>query len=107
MSDTPFFGSRSARKAHEAKSIFDLADDAGRDLTADERARVTDLLDGAKTDHELEAKMAQLGHSLGTPELVPDAPFALAGLSPGERFVRSDGYKAIKSSGSRSQSWTS
>jgi HK97 family phage major capsid protein len=106
MSDKPFFGSRAARKAFEAKSIFDVADDAGRELSADERARVTDLLDGAKADRELEAKMTELGHRLGAPDLVPDSPFALAGLSPGERFVRSPGYRKVKSADGRGQQWS-
>src|SRR5829696_7531582 len=107
MSNTPFFGSRSARKAFEAKSIFDLADDAGRDLTADERARVTDLLDGAKTDGELERKMTELGHRLGAPELVPNSPHSLSTLTAGERFIASEGYRKIKNSSGRGQSWTS
>src|SRR5689334_1609910 len=41
---TPFLGSRAQRKAFEAKQIFDLADDAGRDLTAEEREHVAELL---------------------------------------------------------------
>ena len=105
MSDTTFFGPRSARKAYEAKSIYETAEDAGRDLTPDERVRVGDLLETAKVDRELEQKMAQLGRQLGVPELVPDAPFALASLSPGERFTRSEGYKAIKSG--RGENWSS
>src|SRR3954452_16185968 len=96
MSQQPFFGSSSARKAHKAKSIIDLADDAGRDLTDDERARVQDLLDGAKVDHDLETKMASIGRELGAPELAPKSPFHQASLTLGERFTNSDGYKSIR-----------
>ena len=99
-----FLGSRSARKAVEAKGIFDVADDAGRDLTDDERARVQSLLDGAKVDRELEVKMAAIGHELGAPDLVPDSPMALATLSAGERFVKSEGYKSIRAA--RGESWS-
>lgn len=103
--ETAFLGTRSARKAFEAKQIYDLADDAGRDLSEDERARVQSLLEGAEVDHALEVKMANLGRNLGAPELVPNSPVALERLTPGERFVRSDGYKAIRQS--RGESWTS
>ena len=98
--------SRAARKAFEAKQIFDVADDAGRDLTAEERAHVAELLEGANVDRELETKMAVLGGKLGAPELVPESPFALNTLSPGERFVRSEGYRGIKSAEGRSAEWS-
>jgi HK97 family phage major capsid protein len=104
MSTTPFFGSRAARQAFEAKSIFDTADDAGRELTEDERERVESLLESAKANRDIEARMAELGQSIGAPELVPSSPAALASLSPGERFVRSDGYKSIRAG--RGENWS-
>jgi HK97 family phage major capsid protein len=101
----PFFGSRSARQAYEAKAIFDTAEDAGRDLTADERARVKSLLEDAELNHTLEQKMGDLGRKLGAPDLVPDSPVALGALTPGERFTRSDGYKSVRSG--RGENWSS
>jgi hypothetical protein len=105
MSNSPFLGSRSARQAHEAKSILDTAEDAGRDLTADERDRVNGLIEDARVNRELEEEMSNLGRDLGAPELVPDSPFALSTLSPGERFVRCENYKSIRTN--RGENWSS
>src|SRR3954447_19341313 len=95
QTETPFLGGRAARKAFEAKQILDLAEDAGREPTFDERARVKQLLDDAKLDHETETKLTQLGRELGAPEIVPDSPFGLTALTPGERFTKSPGYRSI------------
>ena len=86
--------------------MFDLADDAGRELTADERARVEGLLESAKADREIEARMSELGRSIGAPELVPDSPHTLARLDAGARFIRSEGYQKIKAADGRAAEWS-
>ena len=92
------------------QGIWDSADRAGRDLTMSERTEVTEMLEQIKSQKAIE----QLGRDLGAgmPEFVrgDGSPFGAAvgaHASPGEAFVASKGYKAIKNSSARGQQWTS
>ncbi len=97
----------SVRLAQEAQAIFKAADANGRPLTADERVHVEDLLERATDAHNLETKMADMGDRLGAPDASAgfDPPFGRQG--PGDVFIQSAGYKAIKDPTARSQTWSS
>src|SRR4051794_8879850 len=92
----------------EMQGYWDRADREGRDLTMSERSEVEGLLEQAKSQKSIEDLGRQLG--AGMPEFVRGdgsaQSFTAAG-DPGAAFVNSEGYKKIKHSGSRSQSWTS
>lgn len=98
------------RNAHAlADAIEDMwqrAEREGRDLTAAERNTMQELVDAAKSQHQIEQKMREIGGggAFATPT-DPNSSFA-GGVTPGERFTASAGYKAIKDPGSRGQSWT-
>src|SRR5215203_3404240 len=92
----------------EMQGYWDRADGEGRDLTMSERTEVEGLLEQVKSQKSIEDLGRQLG--AGMPEFMrgdgSTQPWATIG-DPGAAFVNSEGYKKIKSSGSRSQRWTS
>src|SRR5215212_10702846 len=89
--------STALRLAEEAKAIFEAADEANRVLSSDERRYVEDLLERAKQHGEAERKIKAIGEQLGSPSSVFPAgsDVSTGGLTPGERFVQSGGYKAV------------
>jgi HK97 family phage major capsid protein len=95
--------SRALELANAANAMFHKADAEGRDLNPDERAEVKNLLERAQTAKEIE----DLGHQLGAPMTNGFKSANTAGLTPGEAFVKSDGYMAIKDASGRGESWTS
>ena len=88
----------------EAQRIFERADVAARDLTQNERAEVESLLVEAKSAKRVEDLGRELGGGFSSIMTGGGQP---AGATPGEAFTASKGYQAIKSSGSRGQSWSS
>jgi hypothetical protein len=99
--------STALRLAEEAKAIFEAADEANRVLSSDERRYVEDLLERAKQHGEAERKIKAIGEQLGSPSSVFPAgsDVSTGGLTPGERFVSSQGYKSI-SGGNRAERWS-
>jgi HK97 family phage major capsid protein len=90
--------SEAARLSAAATRILDRADSEGRNLTTSERADVAALLDDA-----YRAKAGDLGRSLGAPYVAGDHAYE----SPGEAFVKSEGYQRIRRSENRGEHWTS
>jgi HK97 family phage major capsid protein len=90
--------------------MFEQADRENRSLTADERTYVKDLLTRAQERGEYEKQFreidANLGGGVSNVFTDPNAHRANGG-DPGSAFINSEGYKAIKNSASRGQSWTS
>jgi HK97 family phage major capsid protein len=89
----------------EVQRIYERADLSKRDLTQSERTEVEGLLLDAKAQKGIEDLGRELGGGFST--LMQTGAGQPSGSSPGEAFVMSEGYKAIKSAGSRGQSWTS
>jgi hypothetical protein len=92
-----------AQLAVEMKQIYERADLTGRDLTVAERTEVEDLLLEMKSKKKIE----DLGRELGLGAGMEFSTNGGSGTSPGEMFVRSEGYKAIKNADARAQSWSS
>jgi HK97 family phage major capsid protein len=91
--------------AAEIRGIWARADDEGRPTTESERRQVEGLLKSV----ESEKVRARMNEVLGGDAVDRSGP-GMAGfqsVSPGERFVMSDGYKAVKSAEARGQSWSS
>ncbi|HEY6777350.1 MAG TPA: phage major capsid protein [Thermoleophilaceae bacterium] len=89
----------------EIKEIYRRADEEGRRLTASENGRVADLLSFIEKQNEVKA----LGRALGSPGSAGQGSFLDPmswGGGPGDVFVRSEGYKAVRDSSSRPQQWT-
>jgi HK97 family phage major capsid protein len=103
--------SQARRLAEKAQAMFAAADREGRSLTPTEREQVEQLLDEARDHGRFEKQFRELGEQLGggMPSVMPGgAPNLAAGaLTPGEAFIRSDGYKAIQNAAGRPQQWTS
>jgi hypothetical protein len=90
------------RLAKEAQAVFEAADQQGRSLTVDERVHVEDLLKRAKDHREMETALREIdpgGNSvrIGGGETT-------RGLTPGEIFTSSEGYKSALRD--RGESWT-
>src|SRR5215213_6980927 len=92
--------------ADEMEGMWTRAEREGRDLTADERSRMQEMIDAAKDQHSIEQQIKGLGSQLGGPLLtrMGDGSPAFGG-GPGDVFVASKGYQQIKDPGSRSQSF--
>jgi HK97 family phage major capsid protein len=100
--------STAARLATEAKAIFEAADKQGRALTGEERLHVQDLVARAEEHADCEKSFREIDRKLGGGvNNVFAGGGQPSGASPGEMFTMSEGYRSIKSAGSRGQSWTS
>ena len=88
----------------EMQRIWERADNSGRDLTMSERTDVENLLLEIKQMKGIEDLGRELGVGVGPAMAGGGQP---SGASPGAAFVRSSGYKQIRDSASRGQSWSS
>src|SRR5215207_3856478 len=95
-----------ARIADENEGIWAAAERENRGLTADERQYMEGLVDEAKSQHELEKKMREVGGGVFS-TVMTDPNHSFAGGGPGDVFVKSQGYQQIKDPGSRPQSFSS
>jgi hypothetical protein len=66
--------------ADEIEGIWDAAERAGRSLTADEREYMTGLVEEAKSQNELERKIAELGGGASWVRTDPNYPNTAGGL---------------------------
>jgi HK97 family phage major capsid protein len=87
--------------------IYAEADAAGRDLTPRERERVAELMNDALAQKNLEELERKLGGTTTTRVFADSRSNFAGGADPGAQFVASQGYKMVKSSELRGQSWTS
>jgi hypothetical protein len=87
-------------------SNFEAADRQGRALTGDERLHVEGLLRRGKELHANASQWADIGQAFGSGPVHAKDPSGsrTSGLTMGEQFVSSEGYKAIRHS--RGESWT-
>jgi HK97 family phage major capsid protein len=81
----------------EYQRIFERADVEGRDLTLAEHKQVQELVESARTAKSVEDFSRQLGAAASD-----QTPASL-----GDAFVNSAGYKAVRRSELRGQSWSS
>lgn len=89
----------------EYQAIYARADREDRDLTQAERSRVADLVGAARSQKAIEDKMQELGPAAGPGFTDPSRNSSTGG--PGDIFVNSSGYKAIRASDMRPQQWSS
>src|SRR5262245_46328104 len=101
---------KSASHLKEAERIRERAEQEGRPLSASEIGEIEGCLDLARAEQDIERQMkALVGGSNG------DAPPSVRmagggdppGGQPGDVFVNSQQYKAIRDSGARPQVWSS
>jgi HK97 family phage major capsid protein len=95
----------------EYQSILEQADREGREPTSDEWGKVEALVDLAHDRHNVEKNIKRLGRELGAPtKFAGDNDFsALSGSfggGPGDIFIESQQYKAVRYPDSRPQTWT-
>jgi HK97 family phage major capsid protein len=88
----------------EIKSIWASVDAEGRSATTGEKATVERLLRAVESEKMSERVKAVLGGD-GVDRSGPGMT-GFHDVSPGERFVMSDGYKAVQSAQTRGQSWS-
>jgi len=96
---------RSAQElVSEYKLIYERADQEDRDLTQAERSRVADLVEAARSQKAIEDGMRELGPAAGPGFTDPSRNSSTSG--PGDVFVASEKYKAIRAADLRPQQWT-
>ena len=104
--------SRALRLARAATKIFEEADAEGRSVTYNEQLAVQELLDDAEDTLVQEKRIDSIGRQLGAPNgwssiYGGGGSYAGPSASPGERFVRSEGYKSVFGPGARrGESWS-
>ncbi len=97
--------SNADRLRQEAISLHARAKAENRELTGEERGRFFDLINQAE-DADAGTKMAAVGKALGPP--TPSVgQNGRGGQGPGDVFVRSEGYKAVRYPDGRPQQWSS
>jgi HK97 family phage major capsid protein len=89
----------------EIKSIWDGADAEGREAIRGECVQVDRLLKAVEKEKMNERVKSVLGG--GAVDRSGPGMTAFQSMSPGEAFVQSDGYKAVRSAEARGQSWSS
>ncbi|MGH3339154.1 MAG: hypothetical protein ACRDPL_10030, partial [Propionibacteriaceae bacterium] len=73
------------------------AEREGRDLTANERGRMEELVDAAKSQHRFEQEIHSLSKSLGGPLMDSlGANGSCTHGGPGDVFVASKAYQAVR-----------
>jgi HK97 family phage major capsid protein len=87
----------------EVKRIYERADLSGRDITPAETAEVEGLLMECKAKKRIEDIGRELGGGFSSIMTGGGSP---SGASPGEAFVMSKGYGAIRNADARAQSWS-
>jgi len=90
--------------ASEIQGMWDAAEREGRDLEPDERAHMEQLIESAKSMHRIEQQIREVGG--GGFSFVTKANGGPADGGPGEQFVVSQGYKAIREASGRGRTWT-
>ena len=92
----------------EANKILDAAEEAGRELTETELERHAALISQARAAGAHEKALRDLGRELGPLGPVSaDPSVTFAAQTPGEAFVESAGYKAIRFGANRPQQFSS
>jgi HK97 family phage major capsid protein len=94
-----------AQLVGDYKRIYEAADAEGRDLTPSERNQVAELVDAAGQQKHIEDRVRAFDP--GVPEMTGPHGSSTANGGPGDRFVASEGYKAIKVADLRPQQWSS
>jgi HK97 family phage major capsid protein len=92
--------------AQEAQALFKAADDQGRPLTPHERTYVEEQLTRTEEQGAAERRISELGRQLGAPSLTAGAGKSPHGGGPGDRFIQSPGWKAIRDPMQRSKEFT-
>jgi HK97 family phage major capsid protein len=87
----------------EYQAIYARVDREGRRPTQAENARVQDLLEQALEQKAIEGLAREIGAPTSSGWLQNGSS---TGGGPGDLFIRSDGYKAVRSPDSRPQQWT-
>jgi HK97 family phage major capsid protein len=95
-----------ARLADEIQGIWDAADRENRGLTADERQYVEGLVDEAKSQHNIERKISEIGGRLAGGAMMTDPNASFAGGGPGDVFVKSAAYQKVADASGRGQRWS-
>jgi HK97 family phage major capsid protein len=85
-----------ARLTREARSILDTAERECRDLTAREQRQVEELIGVAEDKLSVEKQLRRFG-----------GPVSGDSGRPGDRFIRSKGWRQISNPDARGQTWTS
>src|SRR4051812_25881311 len=75
--------------------LLDRARDEGRELTETEYVAYERLMAQAKQVKKMDQDMQEIGRKLGPLHSEIDKSGGLSGLTPGEAFVASEGYKSI------------
>jgi HK97 family phage major capsid protein len=89
----------------EYQAIYARADAEGRDLTRDESGRVADLVEAAQSRKSIEDGIRQLSGNTSFDAFTDPRSSHTGG--PGDVFIRSEGYKAIRAADMRPQEWSS
>lgn len=92
--------------ADEIQEFWARADAENRDLTAQERIELSELIVRAKSQQDIEGQLKGLDRTLpsGSVHMSGDQPH---GGSPGDVFVASKGYQRIADPTGRGRSWSS
>jgi HK97 family phage major capsid protein len=93
--------------ADEIEGMWARAEREGRDLTAAEHNTMQELVDAAKSQHQIEQKMREIGGGGPCFATVPTDPNnSFAGGGPGDVFVKSAAYQKIADPSGRGQTWS-
>jgi hypothetical protein len=89
-----------------SRGFWERAENEGRDLTAEERIHVSDLVVQAKSQHDIEKQIREIGGSGVSFVTATDPNWSHTGGGPGDRFIASKGYQRIADPAGRGQTWT-
>jgi HK97 family phage major capsid protein len=87
------------------KRIYENADAEGRDLTPAESERVVEYLEAAKKMKAIEDRERELGATANTSVFSDPSRNSSTG-GPGDIFVQSKGFQAVRMSDMRPQQWS-
>jgi hypothetical protein len=91
------YAQRCTAAGQRVPADFARADEQTRDVTLSERKLVADLVEASKAQKSIEDKLRQLG----------PAPSGVSTEGPGDVFIKSKGFQAIRMSDMRPQQWSS